>query len=338
MRWQVIPNAGALPWWIFSGQRRVPGTRWYDYLALGKLLRADRQQCIADVMTCEGTLYDRLWHPLLVAALNTDPKVSSAVLAAAVIRESLAKGGAACRPLIAVEGLAEAFVEPALATLKGRGVEIRFDHRLRGLEMDKTRVAGLDFADDAPVPLEAADAVILAVTAPVAATLVPGLTVPTAFRSIVNAHFRTNAPPGHPMMLGMINSDSEWLFSFPERLSVTISDADRFLETPKDDLAAHLWREVASVTCGDPEALPPYRIIREKRATFAALPEQGRASPRTRNRLAEPGTRRGLDPDGPPIHDRGRLAVGPSCRRSDDAVAERSVSAPSAHSRIRRVS
>ena len=279
VRWQVIPNAGALPWWIFSAQRRVPGTRWYDYLALGKLLRADHRQCIADVMTCEGTLYDRLWHPLLVAALNTDPKVSSAVLAAGVIRESLAKGGAACRPLIAVEGLAEAFVEPALATLRDRGVEIHFDHRLRGLKMDETRVAGLDFADEAPVQLEPGDAVILAVTAPVAGTLVPGLTVPTAFRSIVNAHFRTNAPPGHPLMLGMINSDAEWLFSFPERLSVTISDADRFLETPKDDLAAHLWREVASVTCGDPEALPPYRIIREKRATFAALPEQDALRP-----------------------------------------------------------
>ncbi len=279
VRWQVIPNAGALPWWIFSGRRRVPGTRWFDYLALGKLLRADRTQCIADVMTCEGTLYDRLWHPLLVAALNTDPKLSSAALAAGVIRESLAKGGAACRPLIAVEGLAEAFVEPALATLKDRGVEIRFDHRLRALEMDKSRVAGLDFADDAPVPLEPGDAVILAVTAPVAATLVPGLTVPTVFRSIVNAHFRTNPPPGLPTMLGMINSDAEWLFSFPERLSVTISDADRFLDTPKDELAANLWREVASVTRADPDTLPPYRIIREKRATFAALPAQDALRP-----------------------------------------------------------
>ena len=145
--------------------------------------------------------------------------------------------------------------------------------------MEKTRVASLDFADDAPVLLEPGDGVILAVTAPVAATLVPGLTVPTAFRSIVNAHFRANAPPGHPVMLGMINSDTEWLFSFPERLSVTISDADRFLETPKDELAAHLWREIASVTCSDPEVLPPFRIIREKRATFAALPEQDALRP-----------------------------------------------------------
>jgi len=279
-RWQVIPNAGRLPWWIFSRKRRVPGTRWFDYLSLGKLLRADLQQRIGDLMVCEGTLYERLWHPLLVAALNTDPKTSSASLAAAVIRDTLAKGGAACRPLIAAEGLAEAFVEPALATLSARGVEMRFDHRLRGLKLDGTRIAALDFADDAAdVALGPGDGVILAVPAPVAATLVPGLTVPTEFRSIVNAHFLAAAPPGHPLMVGLINSAAEWVFSFPGRLSVTISDADRFLDTPKQDLAARLWREVAAVTGHDPEAVPPHRIIREKRATFAASPEQDALRP-----------------------------------------------------------
>jgi len=279
-RWQVIPNAGRLPWWIFSRKRRVPGTRWFDYLSLRKLLRATLQQRVGELMACEGTLYERLWHPLLVAALNTDPKTSSASLAAAVIRDTLAKGGAACRPLIAAEGLAEAFVEPALATLSARGVEMRFDHRLRGLKLDGTRIAALDFADDAAdVALGPGDGVILAVPAPVAATLVPGLTVPTEFRSIVNAHFLAAAPPGHPLMVGLINSAAEWVFSFPGRLSVTISDADRFLDTPKQDLAARLWREVAAVTGHDPEAVPPHRIIREKRATFAASPEQDALRP-----------------------------------------------------------
>ncbi len=278
-RWQVIPNAGALPWWIFSARRRVPGTRWSDYLGLGKLLRAGPRDRIQDVMRCEGTLWDRLWHPLLVAALNTDPKTSSAALAGAVVRESLAKGGDACRPLVATEGLAEAFVDPALATLKARGVEVRFDHRLRGLTFDGTRVAALDFADDEPVVLEPGDGVILAVTAPVAATLVPGLTVPTDFRSIVNAHFLADPPSGQPLMIGLINSASEWVFAFEGRLSVTISDADRFLDTPKEELAARLWREVAAVTGHDPDVLPRYRIIREKRATFAATPEQDALRP-----------------------------------------------------------
>jgi hydroxysqualene dehydroxylase len=278
-RWQVIPNSGTLPWWIFSSRRRVPDTRWHDYLGLGKLMRAGPKDRIQDVMRCEGTLWDRLWHPLLVAALNTDPKISSAALAGAVVRGSLAKGGDACRPLVATEGLAEAFIDPALTTLKARGVDIRFDHRLRGLVLDGTRIAALDFADEEPTVLEPGDGVILAVTAPVAATLVPGLTVPTDFRSIVNAHFLADPPAGQPLMIGLINSASEWVFAFEKRLSVTISDADRFLDTPKEELAAQLWREVAAVTGHDPDVLPPYRIIREKRATFAATPEQDALRP-----------------------------------------------------------
>ena len=277
-RWRLRPNAGPLPWWIFSRSRRVPGTGWRDYVGLAKLLRARKGATIAETMSCRGPLYDRLWHPFLVAALNTDPKISSASLAGAVVRETLAKGGSACRPLVAVDGLADAFVDPALDTLKARGVEVLFDHRLRGLGFEGERVAMLDFGEES-VTLAPGDAAILAVTAPVASTLVPDLVAPRAFRSIVNGHFLAQAPAGHPLIVGLINSTAEWVFSFPGRLSVTISDADRFLETPREDLAPLLWREVAAVTGLDPEALPPWRIIKEKRATFAALPEEDARRP-----------------------------------------------------------
>lgn len=297
-RWRLRPNGGPLPWWIFSPGRRVPGTGWADYLGLAKLLRARPGSTIGETMRCEGLLYDRLWHPFLVAALNTEPKTSSAALAGAVVRETLAKGGSACRPLVAVDGLDEAFVAPALATLQARGVEIMFDHRLRGLGFDDERVKALDFGEGV-VPLGERDAAILAVTAPVAAMLVPGLDTPKSFRSIVNAHFLAQAPAGHPLIVGLVNSTAEWVFSFPGRLSVTISDADRFLETPREALAPMLWREVAASTGLDPEALPPWRIIKEKRATFAATPEEDarRPGPDTRwcnLKLAGDWTRTGL--------------------------------------------
>ncbi len=278
-RWQVRPNGGALPWWIFSRSRRVPGTRWTDYLGLAKLLRARDGATVEQVMACRGPLYDRLWHPLLVAALNTEPRTSSAALAGAVVRETLAKGGRACVPLIADEGLAEAFVDPALATLASRGARVGFDRRLRRIDFAETRAARLDFGDEV-LELGPDDRVILAVTAPVAAILVPGLTVPDRFRSIVNAHFLAEPPAGLPGMLGLINATAEWLFRFPGRLSVTVSDADRLLDTPREELAKLLWAEVAQVT-GLPAALPPWQVIREKRATFAASPEQDRRRPGT---------------------------------------------------------
>ena len=298
-RWRITPSAGPVPWWIFSRRRRVPGTRWHEYLALGKLLLAGRKDRVDQVMACRGALYEKLWHPLLVAALNTDPRCSSAALAAAVVRESLAKGGAACRPLVATEGLSKTFIEPALVTLKARGVEVRFDHRLRSLQMGATDVSHLVFADGVPVQLASDDRVILAAPGPVAASLVPGLIAPVEYRAIVNAHFLAEAPSGHPLMVGLVNGASEWLFSFPGRLSVTISNADRYLDMPKAELASVLWREVATVTGHDPGALPPHRIILEKRATFAALPEQDARRPGTRTAwgnlfLAGDWTRTGL--------------------------------------------
>ena len=86
-----------------------------DYLSILRLLRAAPGATIGDVIDCRGPLYDRLLQPLLLAALNTEPPASSAALAAAVIRETLAAGGRSYRPLFARDGLSAAFVEPALA-------------------------------------------------------------------------------------------------------------------------------------------------------------------------------------------------------------------------------
>ena len=84
-------------------------------------------------------------------------------------------------------------------------------------------------------------------------------------------------------MTGVINGTAEWLFAFPDRLSVTISGADRLLDTPREELAALIWREVAEIA-GIAGPLPPWQIVRERRATFAALPREDakRPGPRTR--------------------------------------------------------
>jgi hydroxysqualene dehydroxylase len=228
-------------------------------------------------MTCSGLLYDRLWRPLLLAALNTDPAEASARLAAATMRETLAAGGRACRPLIAAEGLSSAFVDPAIRYLEDHGVSIQFGHRLRALGLERQQIAALDFGDET-VQLAPGDAVVLAVPAWVAATLVPGLQTPSEFRAIVNAHFRIAPPPGLAPMTGVINGTVEWIFAFQDRLSITISGADRLLDTPRETLARSLWQEVSEIT-GLAEILPPWQIIRERRATFAALPGEDAKRP-----------------------------------------------------------
>ena len=96
----------------------------------------------------------------------------------------------AYRPRIATPTLAAAFVEPALAYLKVRNGDVRFNERLRALTFGGHAAAALEFPE-ATLPLQRQDAVILAVPPLVAKDLVPNLTVPLHFRSIVNAHFQS---------------------------------------------------------------------------------------------------------------------------------------------------
>jgi squalene-associated FAD-dependent desaturase len=276
-RWTLHINAGRLPWWIFAPGRRVPGTSASDYLSFARLLLPAGEKTIGETVRCAGPLYDRLVRPLWLAALNTEPTEGSASLAGAIVRETLAAGGKACRPLIARDGLGHAFIEPALQFLAGRGMEVRFGHRLRALEFAQDNVALLDFGED-KLALGDGDGVILAVPPVVAADLVPGLATPSQFRAIVNAHFRIEPPAGLAPIIGIVNGTTEWLFSFPDRLSVTISAADRLLDVPRETLAQTIWSEVATVA-GLPKALPPWQIVRERRATFAATPAENAKRP-----------------------------------------------------------
>lgn len=281
--WALRPNDSALPWWIFSRSRRVPGTGVAEHLALAKLLSAKPHQTIGEVIRCSGPLYDKLLRPVLLSALNIDPPEASAVLAGQIVRETLAKGGLATRPLIAAEGLGPVFIDSSLAWLARHGTEVRFDRPLRQLELADDRAGALVFADDR-VALGPEDAVVLAVPAWVARSLLPAISTPARFTAILNAHFAVPPPPGQPRILGVVKATTEWLFSFHNRLSVTVSGADRFNEAEREPLARSIWAEVAALTGLDAAKIPPWVLVKERRATFAATPEENarRPGPATR--------------------------------------------------------
>jgi len=276
-RWQLDLGEGRLPLWVFDGARRVPDTGLLDYLALMPLIWAAPSKLVGDAIRCEGTLYQRLVQPLLLAALNVDPPEGSAGLAGAVVRETLLAGGQACRPLIARDGLSAVLIEPAIKLLQEKGAGIRFGHELREFAMSADGVAQLKFGDDT-VALEPGDAVVMAVPPRAASSLLPELQTPSKFRAIVNAHFRFDPPKDMPPILGVVGGLVEWLFAFPQRLSVTVSNADRLVDMPREELAQAIWRDICKAG-GVRGELPPWQIVRERRATFEATPEQNALRP-----------------------------------------------------------
>jgi len=281
-RWRLRPNPGPIGWWVFANDRRVPDTQVGDYLGLLKLMRPQGEKRLRDAIRCQGPLWERLIEPLMLAALNTDAADGSAELAAAIVRETLAVGGRAYAPRIADPSLDAAFIAPALAYLASHGAEVRIGKRVEAIETGPDRALGLTVGGEA-IKLDDSDTVIVATPAWITPTLLPEVTAPDAFSSIVNGHFRIEAPAGAPRMVGVIGGMAQWVFAFEGRISTTISGADAVVDMPREAMAAAIWADVAKVYGLGPE-LPPWQIVKERRATFAATPDQVAKRPAARTR------------------------------------------------------
>ena len=278
-RWTVRPNAGRVPWWVMVPGRNVPGAKLADFWAATRLSHAGPDATVQGALP-QGELYRRLLEPLAIAALNTPPATASARLMGAVMDESLSRGGAACRPMVPREGLSESFVDPALDWLRQHGATIQLGQRVASLPQDAGRVTALD-----DTPLAPDEGVVLATPAPIAATLLPGLQVPDAFEAILNVHFRTTVPSLPAGFVGVLGGAAEWIFVKQGVVSTTVSAGNDRLDVTSDVLAQQVWFDVHRVLRLGVQ-MPPYRVVREKRATFAATPAQDRRRPRARTALA----------------------------------------------------
>jgi squalene-associated FAD-dependent desaturase len=270
-RFSVRPNAGPIPWWVAVPSRRVPGTGPLDYLAAAKLAFARPGATVADVLP-HDELYRILWEPLAVSALNTPVDEASAQGFWKVVAKTLAKGGRFSRPLIARETLADTFVTPGLAFLAAHGGEIRLSRRIKRLDYAEGKVVGLA-SDSAEEVWADGDSVIVAAPPAIAERLVWHLETPGADEPIVNAHFATKDPDGTPLeVVAIVGGAAQWVFRRPGLASVTVSAARAMVDEPADVLAPKLWADVARAFPALGKAMPPYRIVKEKRATIRQSP------------------------------------------------------------------
>jgi len=281
-RWTIRLNDGRLPWWVFAKDRRVPGTGVLDYLKLAGLLTGGTRETVGDRIAATGPVWSRLLEPVLLAVLNTRPERGSMRLVAAVLKESLLRGGKPSRPRIAEPSLGAAFIDPTVAWLAAKGAPLTLGKRLRAIATEGDRVTALDWGAGAE-PVAADEAVILAVPPWVATALLPEIPAPDAFHAIVNAHFAVTPPEGAPAMLGVLGGTAEWLFAFPDRISVTVSAADAIVDIDREELARRFWADIQSAY-GFTANMPRWQIVKEKRATFSATPEQDAKRPPAKTR------------------------------------------------------
>lgn len=287
LRWTVRPNRGRLPWWVFSPARRVPDSRPWEYFAALKLGFAEPEARVADCFDRTRPVFERFWEPLAVSVLNASAEEGAARLLWPVVALVFGKGEAASRPCHPGHGLSPCFVDPAVAWLGKRGAAPLFHHRLREVERTGERVTRLIFASRR-IEVGPTDRVVLAVTPRGLRALLPDTPVPEESRAIVNAHFRLDRPVSFPgaresRLLGIVGGASQWLFLRGDVVSVTVSAADALVNESADAIARRLWPEVVrALDLPADSQVPRFRIVKEKRATFAQTPGSLRFRAKTR--------------------------------------------------------
>jgi len=273
-RWRLRLGRGRLAWRLLDRRRRPPGVALSDFWPAARLARAPATARLADYAPRFGAAADRVWRPFALAALNVDLDRASARLAGAALSASLWGGATLLSPS---RGLARGLVEPALKTLARRGAATRFERKLTGLACADGRVAALDFVHDR-IDLAPGDAVVLATPPQEAAALAPGLVAPQEFAAAVHVHFAAPAASDAPPIMGVANGAIHWLLGAGDSMTAVIRDAGVLIDRPRHEIAAAAWRDVAALT-GQRDAVPGWRVVRRKRAAFAATPEQDALRP-----------------------------------------------------------
>ncbi len=279
-RWEVTFADGPVLGRIPLPPRGIPDVTLGQLLGAFRLKNAGPDDTIDHRLDTSTPLYKRFWHPLAVAALNTACSEATARLLWPVVAETVLKGGRNCRPLVARDGLSESFVDPAIQWLTAHGSALTLGARLRSLEFADNNLISLDFSGDRRVSAPAG--VILALPPASAQRALPGLQTPQESRAIVNGHFRvTDRPlpalPFQSPLIGILGGTAEWLFIRGDVVSITVSAADRLAELDEATIAARMWADIVHTLRLPPSMpLPVYRIVKEKRATFAQTPVEER--------------------------------------------------------------
>lgn len=256
-----------LGWW--RADRRPAGVSPGAVAAMMRMAIPVPDRPISDAMAAHPAFLRGFVDPLTIAALNTPAREASSRRMGQVLRRLGAPG--ATRLFVARRGLGPDMVDPALAAILRAGGQYTPDSRLRRIEQAGGRATALHF-QEATIALGAEDRVVLATPPWEATRLLTHVDAPAAHAPIVNLHFARTGP-APVRFIGLLGALCQWVLVRPEGVSVTVSAGDAEAGEDADTLAPRAWAEIRhaarafSLPGEWPEATPPCRVIKERRAT-----------------------------------------------------------------------
>ena len=251
-----------------------PGAGVGDILGMLRLFLARGGQRVSKLFGRSSALYRNFIAPACLATLNTRPEDASAAMLRDVVMLMLKPGNGRWWQVRSDFG--KALIEPLREAVTQRGGTIQTEKRLEGLVAEDDRLCELVFADGERLDVRERR-VIFALPSWEIAKLLSQTQVPDDQRGILNVHYAvdTSRIPEDRRLVGIIGGLAHWVFVKDGLISTTTSDAENqpVGALAQEEAAATIWREAClALELGD-IPLPAYRVIHEKRATFAATPE-----------------------------------------------------------------
>lgn len=286
----------ALPNWpsplhLAAGLLGAQGLTWGEKLGAvlfmqglkHKGFRLERDQTAADFLRDQpAALVERLWGPLCIAALNTPLAQASAQVFCNVLRDSLMGAGADSDLVMNRADLGRLLPAAAVGFLRRAGAELQLSTRVegvrakrRGLHLDGPE-AGFDTVVLATHPSQVG---ALTENLPALADIHDNLARFT-WQPILTLWLRFETPPAFPFpMLGLGLGQAPWAFErndiAPGVVGIVESAQGPHLTlAPEALLASHLRQLMAVI--GPLPRLRAWKVITEKRATFACTPDMAR--------------------------------------------------------------
>ncbi len=214
-----------------------------------------------------GALRRHLWEPLCLAALNTPSERASAQLFANVLRDSLGSPRREDTDLLLPRvPLGQLLPEPAANWLLAHGAGLRLGQRVRSLTADDAQIT---------VDGEAFTAAILATAPQHRAALWPESGAALDFEPIATVYLQLPAGFSLPFPLrNLLGGHGQWVVDRGQGLLGCVLSGHGAWEALSDEALA----ETLQAEIGLPGTASWYKVVREKRATFAAQPGLQRPS------------------------------------------------------------
>jgi squalene-associated FAD-dependent desaturase len=266
-----------------ASNRPVTGYPLLEQMPVIKLMLFPARKTVSEFFDAESNFYKNIITPLCVSALNTPPETASAKLFAKVLRTFAIHSNPIGEFCLPVHTWGDALIDDGLKKLTTHGVEAAYKTSLKEIEIKDNKVARLMWQNGS-MDVTPDMRIILAVPAWALGGIHPSLAVDLTYHPIVNGHFKVDGLT-HTLnrdFIGLLGCHAHWLFFKVGLISTTTSAAESMLGLSHEEIASLLWKDIYNTLHTVPKTVPTHRIIVEKRATFAATPDNEAKRPSTR--------------------------------------------------------